>query len=150
VLLPATAGDAAAAGRHACPSLPQLPVYHPSKEEQEDPALYARNVREYMVSIASMMLMPPHCLTAAAAAVLHDSTAAVAGVFTPFESHPTQVSRSHPQAAQAEADLLQVKYSKLQPSDATLEDKRQYQHELRQRLGIGTQPKKEAKQNGSK
>jgi hypothetical protein len=46
--------------------------------------------------------------------------------------------------------LLQVKYSKLQPSDATLEDKRQYQHELRQRLGIGTQPKKEAKQNGSK
>ena len=28
----------------------QLPMYEPSKEESEDPALYAKNVRHYMVS----------------------------------------------------------------------------------------------------
>lgn len=132
-----------------CPWLLQLPVYHPSKEEQEDPALYAKNVREYMVSIASMMLVPPHDLMAvvAAAAVLHDLTADVA--FT-ISFKRLQVSRLHPQAAQAEADLLQMKYSKLQPSDATLEDKRQYQQELQQLMGIEIEPRKAAKQNGSK
>lgn len=58
----------------------ELPVYYPTAEEQADPVLYARNVRNYM-----------------------------------------------------------LKYSKLQPSDAGLEDKRAYQDRLRREHGIPQQ-----------
>ena len=34
----------------ATPARLQYPIYHPSREEQQDPALYASNVRKYMVS----------------------------------------------------------------------------------------------------
>jgi len=35
----------------------ELPMYHPSAEEQADAALYARNVRQYMVRACA----PLHC-----------------------------------------------------------------------------------------
>jgi lysophosphatidylcholine acyltransferase / lyso-PAF acetyltransferase len=38
----------------------ELPLYQPSKEEQSNPALFARNVRMYMVRIAAMKCAAVH------------------------------------------------------------------------------------------